>query len=77
MGALIKKKAKLGPEGIVSKRRDLPYRSGLSIRQRNRPLLPPQSSKLAGMSPHGRAPRGRETPVEEDSTQIIVDWSGS
>jgi hypothetical protein len=52
MGALIKK-AKLGSEGIVSKRRDLPYRSGLSIRRRNRPLLPPQSSKLAGLSLQG------------------------
>jgi cytidylate kinase len=26
---------------------------------------------------HGSAPRGRETPVEEDSTRIIVDRSGS
>src|SRR5262249_44949523 len=28
-------------------------------------------------SANGSAPRGRETPVEEGSTRIVVDWSGS
>jgi len=29
------------------------------------------------MSVLGRAPRGRESLVEEESTQKVVDWSGS
>jgi hypothetical protein len=58
MGALIKK-AKLESKRHSFEASDLPYRSGLSIRRRNRPLLPPQSSKLAGMPLHG--PKRRET----------------
>ena len=35
------------------------------------------SNRLRVMSAIGSAPRRRETPVEEDSTRIIVDRSGS
>jgi hypothetical protein len=52
MGALIKKsEARSGRHSFETSGPS--YRFGLSIRQRNRPVLPPQSSKLAGMSLHG------------------------
>ncbi len=70
MGALIKKsEARSGRHSFETS--DLPYRSGLSIRQRNRPLLPPQSSKLAGMSLHGPSVwTGRALQPESEDLEV-------
>ena len=38
---------------------------------------PEAFEKFAAIEFDGRAPRGRELPVREGLTRIIVDWSGS